>query len=69
MTGVLGNVGQVASLVLLVLGVVAMHAGILLLWRPRRDRPRQGGSVSGHGRPDRRTSAPLGHRIDREGLA
>jgi hypothetical protein len=41
MTGVLGNVGQVASLVLLVLGVVAMYAAALLLWRPPpRMRPR-----------------------------
>ena len=34
MTGVFGNVGQAASLVLLVLGVVAMYAAVLLLWRP-----------------------------------
>ncbi|RFU20328.1 hypothetical protein [Geodermatophilus marinus] len=41
MTGVLGKVGQVASLVLLVPGVVAMHAAALLLRRPRPSmRPR-----------------------------
>jgi hypothetical protein len=34
MTGVLGNVGQVGCLVLVVLGVVAMYAAILLLWWP-----------------------------------
>jgi hypothetical protein len=33
-TGVLGNVGQVASLVLLVPGVGVMYAPVLLLWRP-----------------------------------
>jgi hypothetical protein len=35
MTGVLGNLGQVASLVLLVLGVAAMYAAAFLLWRPQ----------------------------------
>ncbi len=34
MTGILGDVGQVVSVVLLVLGVVAMYAAVLLLWRP-----------------------------------
>ena len=34
MTGVLGDVGQVVSLALLVLGVVAVYAAVLLLWRP-----------------------------------
>jgi hypothetical protein len=34
MTGVLGDVGQVASLVLGVLGVAAMYAAVLQLWRP-----------------------------------
>jgi hypothetical protein len=34
MTGVLWDVGQVASLVLLLLGVVARGATVLLLWRP-----------------------------------
>ena len=34
MTGARGDVGQVASLVLLLLGVVAMYAAILLLWWP-----------------------------------
>ena len=34
MTGVLGNVGEVLSLVLLVLGVVAVYAAALTLWQP-----------------------------------
>jgi hypothetical protein len=34
MTGARRDVGQVASLVLVVLGVVAMYAAILLLWWP-----------------------------------
>jgi hypothetical protein len=34
MTAVLGNAGQVASLVLLLLGVAVMYAAVLLLWRP-----------------------------------
>ena len=46
MTGVLGDVGQVASLVLLVLGVVAMYAAVLLLWRLRRACAAEPGAVA-----------------------
>ncbi len=34
MIGVLGGVGQVVSVVLLVVGAVAMYAAALLLWQP-----------------------------------
>ena len=37
--------------------------------RGRRDRPRQGGPVSGHGRPGRGTAAGAGRRLDPEGVA
>jgi hypothetical protein len=82
MTGVLGDVGQVVSLALLVLGVVA---AVLLLWRPSPSmRPRSRapwlslaggaaivlgrGSVSGHGWPDRGTVASAGRRPDQKGF-